>query len=133
MNIVKSSVLDMISAAKQNEYVKQKTGVLLVKTILACGILGTGYYMALKDATMEMMANLLLAVILVTAGVYLLFGGLIPLIFQSLARQKWFLYQKQRNLWINQLIFRMKKITAHMLWSACWHCLQLPLWQQDLP
>lgn len=109
VNIVKSSVLDMISAAKQNEYVKQKTGVLLVKTILGCGILGTGYYMALKDATMEMMANLLLAVILVTAGVYLLFGGLIPLIFQSLARQKWFLYQKQRNLWINQLIFRMKK------------------------
>lgn len=109
INIVRSSVLDMISAAKQNEYVKQKNWVLVIKTILGCGILGAGYYMALKDAGQEALGNMLIAVILVVAGVYLLFGGLIPFVFQCLIRQKWFLYQKQRNLWMNQMVFRMKK------------------------
>lgn len=108
-NIVKSSVLGMISAARQNEYVRQNSILLFLKAVLGCGVLGTGFYMAVRDAKMEMMANALAAVILVTAGVYLIFGGLLPFIFQQLAKNKNFLYQKQRNLWINQVIFRMKK------------------------
>lgn len=102
-NIVQSSVLSMISAARQNEYVRQKPVVLAVKAVLGTGILGTGYYMAFQTD------GQLLAVILVTLGVYLLFGGLIPLIFQSLAHNKRFLYRRQRNLWINSVIFRMRK------------------------
>ncbi|MDE6687540.1 MAG: ABC transporter permease [Lachnospiraceae bacterium] len=108
-NIARSSVLDMISAAKRNEYVRQNAILLFLKTILGCGVLGSGYYIAVKDAGQEMLGNVMAAVVLVTIGVYLLFGGLIPLIFQKLAAHKNFLYQKQRNLWINQMIFRMKK------------------------
>ena len=108
-NIVRSSVLNMISASKQNEYVRQKMGVLIIKAILGVGVLGTGYYLAVKEGGQEVMNNVLAAVILVTVGVYLLFGGLIPLIFQNLAKNKQFLYRKQRNLWVNNVIFRMKK------------------------
>lgn len=108
-NIARSSVLDMISAAKKNEYVRQNSILLFLKTIFGCGVLGSGYYMAVKDAGQEMLNNVMIAVVLVTIGVYLLFGGLIPLVFQKLAAHKDFLYQKQRNLWINQMIFRMKK------------------------
>ena len=43
------------------------------------------------------------------SGVYLLFGGFIPMIFQGLVRNKKFLYKKQRTLWINNVIFRIKK------------------------
>lgn len=109
VNIVRSSVLNMISASKQNEYVRQKMGVLIIKAILGVGVLGSGYYLAVKEGGQEVMGNVLAAVILVTAGVYLLFGGLIPLIFQRLAKNKYFLYRKQRNLWVNNVIFRMKK------------------------
>lgn len=109
VNIVRSSVLNMISASKQNEYVRQKMGVLMIKAVLGVGVLGSGYYLAVKEGGQEVMNNVLAAVILVTVGVYLLFGGLIPLIFQNLAKNKQFLYRKQRNLWVNNVIFRMKK------------------------
>lgn len=108
-DIVRSSVLNMISSMRQNEYVRQKQGVLLVKAVLGILILGAGYFLAVKDGGMEVMGNVLAAVVLVIIGVYLLFGGLIPLVFQNLAKNKRFLYRKQRSLWVNNVIFRMKK------------------------
>ena len=109
INIVKSSVLEMVSANKQNEYVQQSQLVLLVKALLGIILLGAGFYLATKDAGMEVMGNILIATIMVIVGIYMLFGGLIPFIFQMLATNKKFLYQKERNLWINNIIFRMKK------------------------
>lgn len=109
INIVRSSVLDMVSASRQNEYVKQRIPVLAVKSILGVGILGTGYYLAVKEGGMEVMGNVMVAVVLVVIGIYLLFGGLIPMIFQQLAKRKNFLYKKERNLWINNMVFRIRK------------------------
>lgn len=109
LGIVRSSVLNMISAAKQNEYVKQNQILLFLKSVLGLGILCTGYYLAVKEGRSNVMGNAFTAVVLVTIGVYLLFGGLLPFAFQALSRKKIFLYQKQRILWINNVIFRMKK------------------------
>lgn len=109
INLIRSSVLDMVSANRQNEYVKQNKLILFLKAVLGTIILVLGYYFAIKKGGMETMGNALLAVILVIVGVYLLFGGLIPLIYQTLAARKTFLYHHQRTLWINQMIFRMKK------------------------
>lgn len=108
-NILRSSVLNMISAVRQNEYVKQKRLVLVGKSVLGIGALGIGYYLAVKGSGMEVMGNILAATILVIVGVYLLFGGLLPFVFQALAQNKAFLYQKERCLWVNQVVFRMKK------------------------
>ena len=55
------------------------------------------------------MNNVLAAVVLVIIGVYLLFGGMIPLLVQGMAGRKRFLYKKERTLWINNIIFRMKR------------------------
>lgn len=109
MNIVRSSVLNMISAAKQNEYVGWNTALLLLKSVLGICILGGGFYLAVKEGGQEVVVNALLAVVLVTVGVYLLFGGLLPAVFQGIAGNKKFLYRKERCLWINSVIFRMKK------------------------
>ncbi len=109
LNIVRSSVLNMISGIRQNEYVRQKLAVLLMKTVLGIGVLGLGFFMAVKEGGQEVLGNVLAAVALVIAGVYLLFGGFIPLTFQGLAKNKSFLYRGQRCLWINNVIFRMKK------------------------
>lgn len=109
INIVRSSIKDMISASKQNEYVRQNLVILFIKTVLGLFILIAGYYMAIKDGGQEVLGNVLLAVVLVVIGVYLLFGGFIPMIFQGLVRNKKFLYKKQRTLWINNVIFRIKK------------------------
>lgn len=108
-NITHSSVLNMISAARQNEYVRMPKTVLSVKAILGVLVLASGYYLANKGGKQDMLNNALLAVVLVIIGVYLLFGGLIPLIFQTLSRNKSFLYSGQRCLWVNQMIFRMRK------------------------
>ena len=109
INVVRSSVLEMVSASRQNEYVRQSRVLLGIKTVLGLGILFAGYYLAIKEGGQEVMGNVFAAVVLVVAGVYLLFGGFLPLLFQRLAQKKEFLYQKERNLWINNVIFRMKK------------------------
>ena len=109
VNIVRSSVLDMISASRQNEHVRIRSWILVCKTVLGVGILSAGYYIAVKEGGMEVINNLLLAVVLVVVGIYLIFGGLIPFLFGCLADSKLFLYKKERTLWINNVTFRMKK------------------------
>ena len=108
-NITHSSVLGMISAARQNEYVRMPKTVLCAKAVLGVAVLSSGYYLANVGGILSMMNNLLEAVVLVIIGVYLLFGGLIPLAFQTVAANKQFLYSRQRCLWVNQMIFRMRK------------------------
>lgn len=108
-NITHSSVLNMILAAKHNEYLHVKRVILLLKAILGAAVLVSGYYYANKGGRYDMVTNSLFAVVLVIIGVYLLFGGLIPLVFQMLAAYKGFLYRGQRCLWINQTIFRIRK------------------------
>ena len=83
----------MVAANRQNEYVQAKTWLLVIKTILGIVIMATGYYFAIAKGGMETMSNALLAVVLVVIGVYFLFGGLIPFIYQSLLKNKRFLYQ----------------------------------------
>ena len=109
VNIVRSSVLDMVSASRANEYVRQNPVMLFLKTVAGIACLFLGYYLAVKEGGQEIMGNVFAAVVLVIAGVYLLFGGFLPMLLQSLAKKKLFLYKKQRNLWINNVIFRMKK------------------------
>lgn len=108
-NIVRSSVLDMISAIRQNEYVKTNSILLMIKAVFGICVLANGYYLAIRESGMNIMGHLLGATVLVIAGTYLLFGGFIPMIFQYLAGIKSFLYQKERNIWINNVIFRMRK------------------------
>ena len=107
-NIIRSSVLDMISAMRQNEYVKQNSLALSIKAIVGVCVLGSGYYLAIKEGP-KVMGNAILAMILVILGVYLLFGGMLPLLFQTMVEQKRFLYGGQRCLWMNHVVFRMKK------------------------
>lgn len=109
VNIVRSSVLDMISAARQNEYVRSKTYILFIKMVLGISALTSGYYLATKDSGMATINNLFIATVLVIIGIYLIFGGLLPFMFQYMAGKKLFLYNHERNLWVNNVIFRMRK------------------------
>ena len=111
INIVRSSVLSMLLGTKQNEYVKQNVAILFVKAMAGTVVLGTGFYLAVRKSGngVNIMGNLFLAVVFVVIGVYLLFGGLIPFVFQGLAKNKAFLYGKERCLWVNSVVFRMKK------------------------
>lgn len=109
LNIVRSSVLGMISANRKNEFVREKTWLLAAKAVLGVAALSAGFWLAIKDGGMEVLNNLLSAVVLVIAGVYLLFGGLLPLLFQGLVKHKMFLYHGERVLWLNNMVFRMKK------------------------
>lgn len=109
ISIVRSSVLDMVSASRKKEAVIQNRFLLLLKTVFGLGSLSVGYYMAIKEGGQEVMGNVLAAVVLVIIGIYLLFGGALPALLLGLAKQKRILYRHERNLWVNQLIFQMKK------------------------
>ena len=109
VNIVRSSVLEMISAIRQNEYVKTNNWILFGKAVLGITILLNGYYLAVKESGFNVMGNLFSATVFVIVGTYLVFGGFLPILFQKLADNKRFLYSRERNLWINNVIFRMKK------------------------
>lgn len=109
LNIIRSSVLEMVSASRKNEFVPWKSSTLILKTLLGVAVTCSGYYMAVKDGGQEVMGNVLIAVILVITGTYLLFGGLIPFIFQNLVKNKKFLYRNERNLWMNNMVFRIRK------------------------
>lgn len=109
MDIARSSVLSLLFAARQKEHLWQSQILLWIRTIFGTGILAFGYGLALKEARQGVMANALAAVVLVTAGVYLLFGGAIPMALKGAAADKERLYQKQRVLWVNSMLFRMRK------------------------
>lgn len=109
LSLVRSSVLDMLSGAKQKEMKSEPVILTGLKIILGVGVLGAGYYCAVKTGDIDSLAYALAAVILVIAGTYLLYGGLIPWLVRRLTKNKQYLYQKQRNLWLNNLAFRLKR------------------------
>lgn len=109
INILRSSVLEMLSAAKQNE-LKQEKGIWsLLKVIIGLILISGGYYCALQVGDMSSFIYILYAVILVIVGIYFLYNGVIPFIIRKLAQNKSFLYQKERALWVNNLAFRLRK------------------------
>lgn len=105
VNLIRSSVQEMISANKRNEYEKQNTGFLIAKALLGCAVLSMGFYVAIGKNTF---VNMFEAVVYVVIGMYLFFGGVIPLLFQGLCANKSYLYKRERTLWINNMVFRMK-------------------------
>lgn len=109
INILRSSVLEMLSAAKQNELKEEKGIVSLLKVIVGLLLLVGGYYCALQVGDMSSFTYILYAVVLVIVGIYFLYNGIIPFIITKLSKNKKYLYQKERVLWINNLAFRLKK------------------------
>lgn len=109
INILRSSVLDMLSASKHNELKQEKSIWSLLKVIIGLGLISGGYYFAMKVGDMSSFVYILYAVILVVSGIYFLYNGVIPYIIRKLSQNKNFLYQKERSLWVNNLAFRLKK------------------------
>lgn len=109
VSIVRSSVLNMLSEAKKQEMKKENIFLTLVKVILGLAVLVTGYVFAIKTGGLYSLEYGLLAVILVVVGTYLLYGGVIPFFIGRLTENKKFLYERERNLWVNSLAYRIRR------------------------
>lgn len=109
VSITRSSVLNMLSGAKQEEMKPEKGWLAALKSVAGVAVLAAGYVCAIKTGDLDTLGYTLMAVILVIAGVYLLFGGAIPFFIRRLTRNKHFLYHKQRSLWVNNLAFRIRR------------------------
>lgn len=107
-NILRSSVRGMIPASRLKEQARISPKGLAYRTVLGVGSLTAGFYLSVRS-TIEEISTLLLAGILVTGGIYLVFGGMIPWLLYALAGNKRFLYRKERTLWINNAACRMRK------------------------
>lgn len=109
LNIVKSSVVELLAAIKQNEMKRVKGVFALLKALIGLFLLLGGYYFALQVGDMSSFMYIFYAVILVIVGIYFLYDALIPYLISKLSQSKKYLYQKQRIIWINNLAFRLKK------------------------
>lgn len=109
VNITRTSVKDMLSATKQSEFKKANGILTLLKAVISFGIICLGYYSALQIGDITSFGYMFLATVCVIVGVYGAYDSLMPYILTKLSDHKDFLYRKQRNLWINHLIFRIKK------------------------
>lgn len=123
-NIVRSSVLAMLPAARAGEQILARPKGMVCRAVFGAGILFAGYYLsgkmggtrtadrlflAGKIGGARAAGTLFLAGILVICGIFLTFDGLIPLLFGSMADNKRFLYRKERTLWVNNAACRMRK------------------------
>lgn len=109
VSILRSSVLSMLSGAKQEEMKPEKGWLTLIKVVAGIAVLAAGYVCAVKTGKIDTLGYALVAVILVIVGTYLLFGGAIPYFVRKLTGKKHFLYQKQRTLWLNNLSYRIQR------------------------
>lgn len=109
ISILRSSVLSMLSGARQEEMKPEKGWLTLIKVVAGIAVLAAGYVCAVKTGKIDTLGYALVAVILVIVGTYLLFGGAIPYFVRKLTGKKHFLYQKQRTLWLNNLSYRIQR------------------------
>lgn len=109
VSITRSSVLNMLSGAKQEEIKGERILVTILKVTIGIAVLVSGYICAYQTGDINSLGLALAAVVLVIMGVYLLFGGAIPFFIRKLTNRKEFLYQKQRTLWMNSLAYRIQR------------------------
>ena len=103
-NITRCSVLGMIPASRSGERDMMSTRGLLYRAVSGAGSLAGGCYLSASKGR-----ALLAAGALMTAGIYQVFGGLLPLVLCHLSADKGFLYRKERIIWINNAACRMSR------------------------
>lgn len=108
-SLKRSSVLNLLSGARQKEIRPEHKAITAIRVVGGILILALGYGAVLDTRGYQAIARMPQAVVLVILGVYLLYSGLIPALLRAFTRNKKFLYKKERNLWLNNLAFRMKK------------------------
>ncbi len=108
-SIVKSSVLDLLTGARKEEMKPERPLWAAVKSVLGMAALVSGYICSMHTGEEETLLFALAAVILVIAGIYLLYNGLIPFAVRKMCGNKNYLYQKEHILWVNSLAYRIRK------------------------
>ena len=97
INIVRSSVLNYAECQSTKRICKTEYLHFTYKGNLWYWFMAAGFYLTTKDAGMEVMFNVLTAVIFVVIGIYFIFGGFLPLCIQALTKRKDFFYKKERT------------------------------------
>ncbi|OUP85162.1 ABC transporter permease [Lachnoclostridium sp. An169] len=109
VSIVRSSVLALLTGARKKEKETKSGAVSAVKTVLGVIALAAGYWCALETGEISSFLYAVAAVVLVIAGIYLAYDGVIPFAVRKMCENKKFLYKKERTLWVNSLSFRIRK------------------------
>lgn len=114
--IVKSSVLQLLSGARQKEMKHEAAALTAVKVCVGIGVLAAGYVCALSTGRLSSLNYGVAAVVLVIAGTYLLFGGAIPWLSGGLQRIKGFCIRKSAICGSTILHTASGRITGLMRW-----------------
>lgn len=110
IKLFKSSVLQLLHAEDESDNVKVKPMNSVVKAILAIILLVIGYA-AIINIKLTMIAGLFIGMITITAGTYLLFMAFVPILIDTLLKNK-HIKEKGLNVFtLSQLSFRVKELT----------------------
>lgn len=109
ISILRSNVLDMINANKQQEAKPIHPVWLCIKTVVSLLLLCAGYYTAMQIGEITSFIYIPITTLLVIVGVFGLFSSFFPFLFYQLLHNKKFLYRHERSLWLNSLSYRIQK------------------------
>lgn len=104
VNIVRSSIIDLLNAGKKEDKIPKINFLTYITAITSVILIIYGYYIVLKDSN-----NAIITLLLVCVGTYGLFGSVMPIVFKFLINKKSILYKGENIITINNLSYRLKK------------------------
>ena len=104
VNIVRSSITELLNAGKKEDKMPKITSLTYITAIISVSLIICGYYIVLKNNN-----NSIITLLLVCLGTYGLFGSVMPIVFKFLINKKSILYKGENIITINNLSYRLKK------------------------
>lgn len=106
INIVRSSLLSLINAIKEEESIPKAS---IITGILSLVIIGIGYYLTKLAMNTDFLIYTLLTTILTIIGTYMLFRSTTTIILKRLINNKSILYRKTNIMTISNLCYRIRR------------------------
>lgn len=105
ISIVKSSLIDLLNAAKREETLPKLNYLKGISSII---ILGLAYYVALNYKGLGFNLSLYGAIILIVIGTYWFFGSFLSILIRKFINNKSFLYKDKNIVSYTNIAFRIK-------------------------
>ena len=104
INILRSSVIDLLKDSKKSDNMPKITIITYIIAVFSLILIFYGYYLIANDSGKSVET-----LICICVGTYGLYGSIFPIILNILIKRKSFLYSSESIIMINSLAYRVKK------------------------
>ncbi|WP_163654815.1 ABC transporter permease [Listeria sp. PSOL-1] len=110
LQLSKVSALDLVHGEHKAEHIIIRKKAVILKAVLSLILLGIGYY-AMIDIKNTRIIGMVIALITITAGTYLFFSTLLPLVIHKMREKQIRRSKKINSFTYAQLSFRINSLT----------------------